>query len=210
MAYTQNPLTFEVKNTADRISPRQLAIIQASAKLLSESGSSGLTVKNLAKEMRFSEAALYRHYTSKEAIIVSLLEYLASELENQFNNLDKEKSASERFLDYNQCQIDYFKANSNFVIIAFSDGLFDNTEKINLALSGIFTVLQKHLIPIIMDGKLDNTFPMEIHSEKIVHILLASFKLHMVKWKISNYTSDIEATTKDIAKTMLSIFGKKN
>lgn len=208
MAYTQNPLTFEVKNTAEKISARQLAIINASAKLLTESGSSGLTVKNLAKEMQFSEAALYRHYSSKEAIIVSMLEYLSSELENHFNTLDKSKSSSERFLDYNKCQVDYFKTNSNFVTIAFSDGLFDATENINLAVSGIATVLQKHLIPIIMDGKLDNTFPMEIHSEKIVHLILASFKLHMVKWRATNYSSDIEGTTLDYAKTMIAIFRK--
>jgi|TARA_R110000737_G_scaffold182215_1_gene205641 TetR/AcrR family fatty acid metabolism transcriptional regulator len=209
MAYTQNPLTFEVKNTAEKISPRQLDIINASGKLLTSKGSSGLTIKNLAKSMKFSEAALYRHYRSKEGIIVSMLEFLASELDNHFNAMDKSKKPNERFLDYNKCQIDYFKANPHFVTVAFSDGLFDSTDKINNAIAGVGTVLQKHLIPIIMDGKLDNTFPMEVHSEKIVHILLATSKLHMSKWRLSNYTSDLERTGMDMSETMLNIF-KKN
>jgi AcrR family transcriptional regulator len=206
MAYTQNPLTFEVKNTAEKISQRQLDIIHASGKLLSTNGSSGLTVKNLAKSMKFSEAALYRHYKSKEAIIVSMLDFVASELENHFNSIDKDKTPRERFLDYNKCQFDYFKANPHFVKVAFSDGLFDSTDKINLALNGVTTVLQKHLIPIIMDGKLDQTFPMEIHSEKIVHILLATIKLHMSKWSSTNYSTDLERTGMDLAQTMLKIF----
>lgn len=206
MAYTQNPLTFEVKNTAEKISPRQLDIINASGKLLTAKGSSGLTIKNLASSMKFSEAALYRHYRSKEAIIVSMLDFVASELDHHFNAMDKSKSPGERFLDYNKCQFDYFKANPHFVTVAFSDGLFDLTDKINDAISGVATVLQKHLIPIIMDGKLDNTFPMEIHSEKIVHILLATFKLHMSKWRISKYSTDVEKTGMDVAQTMLSIF----
>ena len=59
------------------ISDRQLEIIEAAGKILTASGLSGLTIKNLAKEMKFSESAIYRHFASKEDIIISLLEYLA-------------------------------------------------------------------------------------------------------------------------------------
>jgi AcrR family transcriptional regulator len=37
---------------------------------------SGLTIKNLAAEMGFTEAAVYRHFKSKEDIIVAMLEHL--------------------------------------------------------------------------------------------------------------------------------------
>jgi len=48
---------------------RQLEIIEAAGRILTLSGVSGLTIKNLAKEMQFSESAIYRHFTSKEEII---------------------------------------------------------------------------------------------------------------------------------------------
>ena len=59
-----------------KISDRQLEIIKAAGKILTTSGVSGLTIKNLAKEMKFSESAIYRHFTSKEEIIIALLEFL--------------------------------------------------------------------------------------------------------------------------------------
>ena len=59
-----------------KISDRQLEIIEAAGKILTASGVSGLTIKNLAKEMKFSESAIYRHFTSKEEIIIALLEFL--------------------------------------------------------------------------------------------------------------------------------------
>ena len=40
------------------ITERQLEIIEASGKILMEKGILGLTTKNLAKEMHFSESAL--------------------------------------------------------------------------------------------------------------------------------------------------------
>jgi AcrR family transcriptional regulator len=63
--------------TKELISDRQIEIIEAAGKILTRSGISGLTIKNLAKEMQFSESAIYRHFTSKEEIIVAMLEYLA-------------------------------------------------------------------------------------------------------------------------------------
>ena len=42
---------------------RQLEVIQAAAKILTQSGSEGLTIKNVPQEKwGFSESALYRHF----------------------------------------------------------------------------------------------------------------------------------------------------
>ena len=40
------------------ITPRQLELIEAASRLLTTSGVNGLTIKNLAKEMNFSESAI--------------------------------------------------------------------------------------------------------------------------------------------------------
>jgi TetR/AcrR family fatty acid metabolism transcriptional regulator len=60
--------------TKELISDRQIEIIEAAGKILTRSGVGGLTIKNLAKEMHFSESAIYRHFTSKEEIIIAMLE----------------------------------------------------------------------------------------------------------------------------------------
>ena len=63
----------------ETISVRQLEIIDAAGRILTASGVSGLTIKNLANEMKFSEGAIYRHFTSKEEIIIALLDYLSND-----------------------------------------------------------------------------------------------------------------------------------
>ena len=69
------------------ISNRQLEIIAAAGKILTASGVSGLTIKNLAKEMKFSESAIYRHFASKEEIIIAMLEYLAQNIDERYSCL---------------------------------------------------------------------------------------------------------------------------
>ena len=57
----------------DKTSKRQQEIIESAGKLLMEKGIKGLTTKNLAIEMEFSESALYRHFKNKEDIILLLI-----------------------------------------------------------------------------------------------------------------------------------------
>ena len=74
----------------DSISKRQLEIIQAAGKILTQSGIHGLTIKNLAKEMKFTESAIYRHFESKEAIIITMLNYLVVTMDERLSNATKE------------------------------------------------------------------------------------------------------------------------
>ena len=48
--------------------------------------------------MKFSESAIYRHFTSKEEIIIALLEYLAQSMDERYTNaINSEQSPEEKF-----------------------------------------------------------------------------------------------------------------
>jgi TetR/AcrR family transcriptional regulator len=55
---------------------RQQQIIEAAAKLIFKYGSEHLTVKRIANEVKISEAAIYRHFTSKKSILSFLLSHI--------------------------------------------------------------------------------------------------------------------------------------
>ncbi len=56
------------------LSSRQLQIIDASIHLISEGGIQELTMKNLSRELGISEPAIYRHFESKQKILITMLE----------------------------------------------------------------------------------------------------------------------------------------
>jgi TetR/AcrR family transcriptional regulator len=60
------------KNTEDR----QQQIIEAAAKLIFKYGSEHLTVKRIAGVVGISEAAIYRHFSSKKSILFFLLSHI--------------------------------------------------------------------------------------------------------------------------------------
>jgi AcrR family transcriptional regulator len=206
MTYKQNPLSYQAPEKAGPLSRRQEEIISKTSKLLSKKGSQGLTIKNLAKEMKFSEAALYRHFSSKEKIVVALLENLIFQLDKLFLSIDKEMPASHRYQTYFNSLFIFFEVNRDLVDVTFSEGIFEKTQETTEALNGVSSIMNKHLIPIVMAGKLSGDFPMELNAERIIHILIGTFRLQMQKWSLSNYSFDVVLTGNDVMGILLPLF----
>jgi AcrR family transcriptional regulator len=170
-----------------------MEIIEAAGKILTVSGVSGLTIKNLAKEMKFSESAIYRHFTSKEEIIVAMLEYLAETLNESLNKTIQEGNNSEaKFRAIFKCLINFFVKNPHFVVAVFSDGLLEESQRINEMLLKLMNVKMKYLMPIIMEGQQQNVFTNAITTEEMMHIVMGSFKLQMFKWRTANFQFDLK------------------
>ncbi|MBK6331639.1 MAG: TetR/AcrR family transcriptional regulator [Bacteroidetes bacterium] len=193
------------------ISDRQLEIIEAAGKILTASGVSGLTIKNLAREMKFSESAIYRHFTSKEEIIVALLEYLARSMDIRYTNaVTNEQSPIEKFTTLFQNQFSFFKTNPHFVVAVFSDGLMEESKRINETILKIMGVKIKHLLPIILEGQQKNVFTNTITSDELMHIVMGTFRLQMYKWRVANFEFDIIRNGNNMIQSILSIICLKS
>ena len=112
------------------IRERQLEIIEAAGEILTESGLAGLTTKNLAAKMGFAESALYRHFKGKEEIIVTMLQYLASEMDKRLTSCVQNLNGPEEKIKavFNN-QFDFFQKNPQFLVAVFSESLLEESKK---------------------------------------------------------------------------------
>ncbi len=192
------------------ISNRQLEIIEAAGKLLTHSGVSGLTIKNLAKEMGFSESALYRHFESKEEIILALLNYLAANMEERLSRVYEEKdSPEEKIRKLFGSHMDFFKKNAHFVVAVFSDGLMEESEKINQAITSIMKVNVKHLMPILQEGQKKHVFTNDIPAAELMNIVMGTFRLQLLKWRIDNFRFELKKTANKSLDAVITLITNK-
>lgn len=193
----------------ETITVRQFEIIEAAGKILTHAGVGGLTIKNLAKEMGFSESAIYRHFASKEKIIITMLEYLANNMDERYTDvLAKEHSAEEKFGILFQEQFTFFRNNPHFVVAVFSDGLMEESEQINATILKIMTVKMKHLKPIIAEGQKQNVFINDISTEDLMHIVMGAIRLQMYKWRVANFKFSIVQKGNKIIASLLKLLKK--
>lgn len=186
------------------ISERQLEIIESAGRILCSSGVSGLTTKNLAAEMKFSESALYRHFKNKEEIIISLLQHIAQEMDKRYAKvIDKEATPSRQFQAIFSEQFRFFQANPHFAVAVFSEGLMTENERVNQAVGQIMKVKVKHLKPIVELGRKSGEFRKEISSDMLVHITMGSIRLQMFKWRVANFDFDLRKQGKALIDALL-------
>jgi TetR/AcrR family transcriptional regulator, fatty acid metabolism regulator protein len=65
------------------IKVRLLEIIEAPWEIFTESYLAVLTTKYLPGKMGFAESALYRHFKSVEEVVVTMLQYIADDLDKR-------------------------------------------------------------------------------------------------------------------------------
>lgn len=192
------------------ISIRQLEIIEAAGKILTTSGVGGLTIKNLANEMKFSESALYRHFTGKEAIIISLLEYLTENIDQRLEKvISTDSNPEENFRAIFRNQFNYFKKHPHFIVAVFSDGLMEESQKINETILKIMQVKMKHLLPVIIAGQNEGLFTEAITAKELAHIILGTFRLQMFQWRADNFQFDIQRRGEKIIEALLVLIKSK-
>lgn len=186
---------------------RQLEIINSAGKILTKQGLGGLTIKNIAAEMQFSESAIYRHFKSKEEIILAMLNYLAQDMKSRCERVVSQYSTADLQLkQLFKHQISYFKNNPHFVSVVFSDGLLEESERINLAVKKVMQVKFNLLMPIVHKGQNELQFTSRVPIDNMVEILMGSFRLQMFKWKSSGFTSDIQLHGNKIIQNLIDLF----
>lgn len=189
-----------------KFSKRQQEIIDCAGKILSESGISGLTTKNLALEMQFSESALYRHFNSKGKIIEAMLAFMAHDMDQRLDNaIDSRQLPIEQFMSLFASQFDFFTKNSHFVVAAFSDGLMEESKEINLAIKKIMIVKYKHLMPIISMGQQQGIFTDKVDAKQLIHIVLGTFRLLMFKWRVDDFKFNLKKEGNTYIQALLAL-----
>lgn len=193
----------------NKASKRQQEIIETAGKLLMEKGIKGLTTKNLAQEMEFSESALYRHFKNKEDIIVLLLDYLGNNIKERLDIISLEKSNSvEKLQKLFNSQFQFFSQNPHFVVAVLSEGLFDESEKINESIMKIVNYKMQIIANIIEQGKQNDEITTEIETQDLVHIIIGTFRMMMLKWKFSKFKIDLITNGNKIIATNLKLLTK--
>ncbi len=178
---------------AKSLTDRQLEIIEASGKLLMEKGILGLTTKNLASEINFSESALYRHFKDKEAILIHLIRYLSENINQRFEQIViSDLPIQDKLPALFQSQFSFFKANPHFIVIILSDGLIDSSDNIKSEIQNLMRTNAKTFTSILKEGQTKEIYNQGIDVEYLVHFTMGSFRLQMLKWKLSNFSFDIE------------------
>lgn len=174
------------------ISDRQQEIINMSLVIIAESGIQGLTIKNLALKIGFTESAVYRHFENKIQILVAILDFFKEKTDRFFttevNTTDNTMAKIERlFLNHFRT----FSSSPSLVAVIFSEEIFRNEAVLHEKVTEIMKKNSTNLTNIIKAGQEKGEIRKDIEPSDLSIIIMGSLRMFVKQWHMSNYSFEL-------------------
>ncbi len=189
---------------------RQIEIIEAATLRIDKFGIQELTIKNLASDLSLSEAALYRHFKSKNEILLGLLTYFILEMNERLAAIieDKEKQPSELLKKIFVSQLNTFVQKPAIVSVIFSEGIFQFNKELSEKITAMMALMQKNINALIVRGQNEGVYGKLLGADTITTIIMGSMRMVVLKWKLSGNKSNLVNDGKKVLNGLLKMLEK--
>lgn len=194
----------------DQFTDRQIEIMEAATKRIDQFGIQELTIKNLAADLHLSEAALYRHFKSKNEILLGLLTYFILEMKERLSLIieNEKESPSELLRQLFESQLSTFVKKPAIVSVIFSEGIFQFNKELSEKVSSMMAVMQENIKGLIVRGQNEGLYSKLMGPETLTTIIMGSMRMVVLKWKLSGNKSDLVNDGKSVLNGLLKMLEK--
>ena len=156
--------------------PRQEEILDAALTIVRESGLAGLTTKGIARRMGFSEPSIYRHFASKEALILGMMEKLEEMLLGEIRSIAASASRSpiERLQAIILHHTRLIREENSLPILLFAEASTSENPRLMQKMRSILHAYLSILEGILREGQAQGRFPEEVKAECLALLLMGA------------------------------------
>jgi len=132
---------------------RQEQIKQAVLDIIYTDGLKNLSTRNLAKRIGLSEATIFRHFSTKQDIIIAIIKDVQNDFVGSLRSIANSGIEPQERLNKFLCQtVRYLTQNKGITMLMFSEASHNNDAALKSSLLQIFNNQKKLVSKIILDG----------------------------------------------------------
>ena len=190
---------------------RQKEIVEVALELITKKGIQGLTMKNIAKKIGITEPAIYRHYDNKIHILIAILDFFISNIEQIFKKeLYNDSKAIDKIEHLFINHFTAFSATPSLVSVIFSEEIFRNEPVLIEKISEIIDKNDKILKKIIINGQKNGEIRTDIEAKYLSTIIMGTLRLFVKKWQFSSYSFNLPNEGKKLVESIKLLIAKQS
>jgi AcrR family transcriptional regulator len=184
---------------------RRKEIVETARKIISSSGMQSLTINAIAKELKLTDGALYRHFKGKHEIIEMLIEdigdTLLSAIESATVNIEDPIKKLENILS---CHLSYAEQRRGVSFLIITETLNIKDRKLQKMMMDVLRNYLNKIETIIEDGIHKGIFnkDIDLHSSGIV--FLGIIQSAVTLWALSGYRHSLGRKHNQLLKLFLN------
>jgi AcrR family transcriptional regulator len=152
---------------------RQEEIKQAVLDIIYTDGLKNLSTHNLAKRIGMSEGSIFRHFATKQDIILSIINDVQNDFIGQLRKVSiSDEDPETRLKKFICTTIEYLTANKGITMLVFSEASHNNDAALKIQLQQIFNSQKNLVSKIIFDGITAGTWDDKIPVENLAMLYM--------------------------------------
>ncbi len=152
---------------------RQEQIKKAVLDIIFEEGLNRLTTRNVARRVGLSEGAIFRHFSTKIAILQAIMADVERNLMGALRTVARGGTpAQERFLTFLCTHVGYLRGNRGITILLFSEAAHHGDSGLKASLRGILAEMKALVMGIVADGVREGSWSAEVVPEDAATIYM--------------------------------------
>ena len=152
---------------------RQGQIKKAVLEIISEDGIGKLSTRNLAARVGVTEGALFRHFSSKKEIMLSILQDVKHDLiAEQEKIVYSGLTAEEKLKNFLCLHIDYLIQNKGITMLLFSEAAHLNDTNLKTGLRHILLTQKEYVNKIVREGIKEGIWDGSIEVENVAMLYM--------------------------------------
>jgi AcrR family transcriptional regulator len=189
---------------------RQIQIMEAATARIDRFGIQELTIKNLAADLNLSEAALYRHFKSKNDILTGILDYFILEMKQRIGDIiGQETSEPQDILrQIFNSQLNSFVQRPSIVSVIFSESIFQFNSELSQKVSEMMGIMQTSISKLVENGQKNQKINTLINHDALTTIIMGSMRMVVLKWKLSGNKSQLVKDGLNVLNGLLKLISK--
>ncbi len=146
--------------------PRQREILATALEIIAEEGSRALTMKRVAQYLHLTEAAIYRHFRNKRALLCAIYAFVREQLLAQLAPiLATDEPPPERLALFIEATIRYLHTRRGVNLILLAESLYQRDEELTEAMLAIFNGYKSLAETLLQAGKASGHFREDLNTD---------------------------------------------
>ena len=193
------------------LSARQEEIIDTAIKLIDAGGIQNLTMKNIARQMGFSEPAIYRHFESKLDLLLAMLARFKLRSQRHLSRARAlEGSGLQKLAALFLEHAGQFDQHPYMTAVVFSEEAFQDDQRLADAILAVMNLAHETVVEIIGNAQQNGEIRQDIPQKHLALMLLGTLRLLVKRWRMSGYAFDLMRACEEMWESLRRIMAVEN
>jgi AcrR family transcriptional regulator len=179
-------------NKTNTVSRKQ-QIARAAMEIISEEGLHNLVMVKIAKRVGVTDAAIYKHFRSKDEMLLFMIEDLEKLMSERFMaHIGQVTDPIDQLYSLMSFQFEFIEENKGIPRIIFSESLQQQNKEIKVRISNLLTNFLQVIKDILKAAKKSGQAREEIDVDAAASIFVGMIQSSVVFWALSDFSYSLK------------------